>query len=151
MYAAGPGIDLAHQGIRIDALELLQLAPIEHPRRQLVPKRRELLEDVGVRDIGARLALLAPGQAHLVEEDFAELSRRADIKGLASKPMNLGLELGQAGREIVGEAFELRPINLDALPLHGDEHGDQRALDRLVDCDEMVCGELRLEMLIEVE
>ena len=99
--APGLWIDLLHQGVGVGALELGELAPVEHARRQIVALGRQLLEHVGAGGIGAGLALLAAGQAHLVEQHLAQLLGRADVELMAGELVDLLLELGHALGEIV--------------------------------------------------
>src|ERR1700688_954625 len=104
--------------------------------------RRELLEHLGVGHVGTGLALPAAREAHAVEEDLAELLGRAHVEALAGELVDLPFELDEAGREILREALELGAVDLDPLAFHGDDHGDERALDRLVDGDETLGEEL---------
>ena len=69
------GMGRRGQRFRVGAAQLRELAPIEHPGRQVMPLRAQVLQDFGAGCIGPCLALLAARKAHLVEQDFAELLR----------------------------------------------------------------------------
>ena len=77
--------------------------------------------------------LRPPRQAHAAEQDVAQLLGRADVEALAGELVDLGLDGRAGGGEIVGEAAQQLRVDEDAFHLHRREHGDQRALQRLVD------------------
>ena len=104
MHPAGLGVDPFLQGVGVGALQLAQLAPVEHPRRQVVTPGGEPLEDVGAGGVGAALAALAAGQVHLVEQDLAQLLGRADGEGAPDQFVDLRLQLGDTAGEVVGQA-----------------------------------------------
>ena len=80
------------QGVEVGVLELRQLAPALDLGDDLVLVA-DLGEHAGVgREAGLAAALL--GQAELVEEDLAELLRRADRELVAGELEDLALELG---------------------------------------------------------
>ena len=95
--------------------------------------RGKLIKDSCIRAPGAGLGLAPPGQAHLVEQDFAKLFRRADIEVFARQRADLFFKPGNLLRKGAGQARQHRPIDLDAGPLHLRKDGLQRPLERLVD------------------
>ena len=92
VHAARLGVDIGGQCVGIGALELCEQAPIEDFARQLVALGGKLLERARIRAPGAGLGAPPSGQAHLVEQDLAELLRRADIEVLAGKLPDLVFE-----------------------------------------------------------
>ena len=85
VHAAGLRVDVARQRVRVGRLQLGELAPFEDPARQLVALLGEILEHAGRVDHCAGRGLLAAGQAHLAEQDVAELLRRAEVEALAGE------------------------------------------------------------------
>ena len=144
--AAGLGVELAHQGIGVGALELGDLAVLHDLDRQRMALRRQVLEDA---DVGRpRAVLVAPAarQVLLVEQDLAQLLGRADVERPAGELVELLLELEHALLELGRELAQLRRVDLDAGLLHAEQHRDQRPLDGLVDADHVLAGEPGLEL-----
>ena len=81
--AASRRIDEARQRVGVGRLELGDLAPFEHARRQLMAFGGQVFEHARRGRPGAGRGLLAAGQAHLAEQDVAELFRRSGIEGRA--------------------------------------------------------------------
>ena len=105
VHAARLGVDIGGQCVGIGALELGEQAPVEDFARQLVALGGKLLERARIRAPGAGLGAPPSGQAHLVEQDLAELLRRADIEILAGKLPDLVFEPREALREAAGERW----------------------------------------------
>src|SRR4029078_6980608 len=82
---------------------------------------------------GASLGAPPAGKAHLVEEDLAELLRRADVEVLAGKLPDLVLEPGDGLGEGERETGKHRLLDLDAGALHLGEHWSERPLEGLGD------------------
>ena len=133
VHAAGLRMDVGGERVGIGALELGEQAPVENLARQLVALGGKLLQRGGVRAPGAGLGAPAAGEAHLVEQDLAELLRRADVEILAGKLPDLVLEPRQALREAAGERGQARALDPDAGPLHQRQHRRDRPLQGLVD------------------
>ena len=151
VHAPGRRVDVLDQRVRVGALELGELAPVEHAGRQVVALRRKLLQNVGAGAVGAGLAL-APGlQAHLVEQHLAELLGRADGEGMAREGVNLAFQRLSAAGEVRRERDELTLVDQDAGGFHPGQHGDQRALDPLVHRGEAVGDEARPNDPVEAE
>ena len=115
------------QRVEVGVLELGQLAPALDLGDDLVLVA-DLGEDAGVgREAGLAAALL--GQAELLEQDLAELLRRADRELVPGELVDLALELGDALRHPLADLGEALRVELDAGALHRGEHLDQRHLD----------------------
>ena len=127
------GVDRVLEGVGVGRLELRQHPPVEDAGREVVALRRQLLQHVGAGAPGAGLAALAALQAHALEEDLAELLRRADVELLAGEGLDLVLQRRHALREVPRQPRERGAVDLDAMRLHRREHGDERALHGLVD------------------
>src|SRR5262245_52146437 len=93
----------------------------------------QLLERSSVGAPGAGFGAAAARQAHLVEQDFAELLGRADIEILAGKLPDLVFEPRDGLGERTGEARERGPLDLDAGALHLGEHRRKWTLQGLID------------------
>ena len=65
---------------------------------------------------------------------------------MAGEAVDLPFELGDPVRELARQLHELGPVDLDAVALHGRDHGYERALDGLVDRGHPFPGQPRLEM-----
>ncbi len=79
------------QPVYIGALELGQLAVLDDPVGYGV-LHGELLQNLGVRRV-AGLGLADRRNAHLLEEDLAELLRGADVEGVADLLVDVLLQL----------------------------------------------------------
>ena len=143
--AAGSRIDEARQSVGVGRLQLGDLPPFEHARRQLMALRGEVLEHARGRRPGAGRGLLAAGQAHLAEQDVAELLRRAGVEGRADDFVDLGLERGHALRELARHARQDGAVDRDSAPLHARQHLDERTLEPLVDRRHLLGDEARLQ------
>ena len=121
------GVDQVGQRVEVGVLELGQLAP----GLDLLDDRvlvADLGEDAGVgREAGFAAALA--GQLELLEEDLADLLRRADRELLLGQLEDLLLQrldpLAEAGADL-GQALG---VELQPLALHRRQHVDQRQLD----------------------
>ncbi len=94
---------------------------------------------------GAGRGLLAPRQAHLAEQDVAELLGRGEVERRADDLLDLGLDPRHPLRELAGQARQHLAVDRDAAPLHPRQRNDQRALQRLVDRRHAFGGEARLQ------
>ena len=145
VHAPSLGVDVGGQCVGIGALELGEQAPVEHLARQLVAFGGKLLERARVGAPGAGLGAPAAGETHLVEQDLAELLRRADVEVLAGKLPDLVFEARDGLREIAGERRERRALDPDAGPLHQRQHRRDRPLQGLVDGVDMLGDQPRLQ------
>src|SRR5262249_15725644 len=71
------------RGVGMGVLEFGEQPPVENLARQLMALRGKLLERASIGAPGAGLGAPPARQAHFVEQDLAELLRRADIEVLA--------------------------------------------------------------------
>ena len=106
VHAARLGMDIGRAARRYRSiLSLASCAPVEHLARQLVPLGRQAPRARRHRCSRRRSwCLPAAGQAHLAEQDVAELLGRADIEVLAGKLADLVLEPRDGLGERAGEA-----------------------------------------------
>ena len=111
VHAPGCGVDVLDQRVRVGALELGELAPVEHPRRQVVALGRELLQNVRAGAVGARLALAPAPEPHLVEQHLAKLLGRADGEGMAGEGVDLALQRLDPAGEVRRQRHELALVN----------------------------------------
>ena len=148
---AGRGIDEARQSVGVGRLELGDLPPFEHARRQLMALGGEVLEHARRGRPGAGRGLLAAGQAHLPEQDVAELFRRSGVEGRADDPADLILERAHALRELAREARQHVAVDRDSAPLHARQDLDQRTLKPLVDRRHLLSDETRLQNARETQ
>ena len=98
-------IDVVRQRVGVGGAQLGQLPPLEHRVDQLARVAVQLLvggevvEQAGARLPLADLGALAAGQLQTVEQQFAELLRRAEIELVAGEAVDLLLEPRDALRE----------------------------------------------------
>ena len=94
----------------------------------------ELFEDVlrGGDDL-ALAVLHGLGQAHLVEEDVAELLGRVDVEAVAGVGVDALGEVVDLDGEAGGHLAEDGGVDADAGLLHAQEDGDEREIDGVVD------------------
>ncbi len=146
VHAAGLGVELAHQGVGVGALELGDLAMLHDLDGQRMTLGREVLQDA---DVGRpRAVLVAPAarQILLVEQDLAQLLGRADIEGTAGELVQFLLELEHPLLELGRQRAKPRRIDLDAGLLHAEQHRDERPLDGLVHGDHVLVRQPGLEL-----
>ena len=148
---AGSRIDEAWQRVGVSRLELRDLPPFEHARRQLMALGGEVLEHARGRRPGAGRGLLAAGQAHLAEEDVAELFRRAGIEGRADNFVDLCLEPGHPLGELARHARQDVAVDRDPAALHTRQNLDERTLEPLIDRRHLLGDETRLQNAPETE
>ena len=149
--AAGRGIDEARQRVGVGRLELGDLPPFEHARRQLMAFGGQVLEHARRGRPGAGRGLLAAGQPHLAEQDVAKLLRRSGVEGRADDRADLGLEPGHALGKLARHARQDVAVDRDTAPLHARENLDQRALEPLVDRRHSLGHEARLQHAPETQ
>ena len=134
MHAAGLGIDEFGQRLGIGGAQFGQLPPIQNALGQFNAFVGKIIQRAGIGAPGAGCGFLAAGQAHLAEENIAQLLGRADVEGLARQFVDLlfhGLLLAaEFGRKLC----QNRAINRDAGIFHFQQHRHQRAFQRFIDC-----------------
>jgi hypothetical protein len=133
MHPLGVGVDMVEERVRIGGFQLGILAVFQERHRQLMPLGGQLVQHRRIRRPGTGLGLLAAGQAHLAEQDFADLLGRAQIELAARRLVRGGFGGGHFLGEIRGELAQLVRIDLDARPFHIREHLGHRSFQRLVD------------------
>ena len=143
--ALGARIDEARQRVGVGRFQLGELAPVEDARRQLVALLGEILEHARRGRPGAGRGLLAARQAHLAEQDVAELLGRAEVERRADQLLHLGLDPRHALGEFARQAREHVAVDRHAALLHPRQRQDHRPLERLVDRRHALGGEARLE------
>ena len=123
--------DQRRQRPEVRVQELRQLTPLLDHRddRVLVADRAEHLCVGRV----AGLALASGGQAELLEQDPADLLRRAEHELLARELVRLRLELLDAIGEARRDLTHPVGVDLHARVLHRGEHAGQRQLDGAVE------------------
>ena len=149
--AAGSRIDEARQGVGVGRLELRDLPPFEHARWQLMALGGEVLEHARRRRPGAGRGLLAAGQAHLAEQNIAELLRRAGIDRRADNSVDLGLEFGHALSELARHTRQDVAVDRDPAALHTRQNIDERALEPLIHRRHLLGDEARLQNAHETQ
>ena len=105
----------------------------------------EVIEQVGARLPLPRFRALAAGKFQIVEQEFAELLRRAEIELVSGKPVDFLFEPHGTLRKGTGEARKDGAIDLDAGVLHRQDGRNQRPFERLVDRRQPLSGKTRLQ------
>src|SRR5690606_26101027 len=125
--AAGLRRHERRQRVEVRALELADLAVLED---RLDDRVLELLERVGLGGpAGLRAAHTLGGEAELVEQELAELLRRADIELAAGELVDLLLERSEARLHVGRELLEVRGVDVNAHALDSREQIRDRQLD----------------------
>ncbi len=102
MDAAGFGVDVLRQRVRVGALELGKLPPFEQLCGQAprvlgqVLAGDEVVEHIGAGTPFAGCGFLRAGQAELPEQKVRDLLRRADIELACRQRVDLVLDAGEA-------------------------------------------------------
>ena len=94
---------------------------------------RHFFQRIDIGGPGAGLGLAAAFQAHLAEQNIAQLLGRADIEILARQLVDLDFQPALFLAEIVGQPAQHFRIDGDAGPLHVGQHHDQRPLQGFID------------------
>ena len=123
--------DQRRQRAEIGVQKLRQLAPLLDHRDDLVVGA-DRAQDLAVGRV-AGLPLAAGSQLELLEEDPAELQRRADHELLARELVGARLELLDAIGEPRGDLAHAVRVDPDARVLHRREHAGERKLDLVVE------------------
>jgi hypothetical protein len=104
------------------------------------------LQRLDVGRVALRLACaLEHRVAELLEEDLAELARRAEVELLAGDLPALLLELLQIALELARHLLQERHVEEDARLLHRHQHADERCLDLAVDALQRAAVELLVQ------
>ena len=91
------------------------------------------------------------GKSHLVEQDFADLFRAAEIEGPAGEFLRFVFKPGHALREFAGEARQAFAIDQHAFALHVGDDADQRAVHGFVDGGDALARQARLQPFPQAE
>ena len=136
--ALGLRIDVVRQRVGVGRAQLRHLPPVQNLLRQLVALLGQVFQHLRAGRPLAGLGLGAAGQAHLAEQDVAQLLRAAGIDRRAGELVDLVLEPGLLLRELAGQPRQHLAVDRDAAPLHARQHRHQRPLQRLVDGRDML-------------
>ena len=149
VHTAGVRIDRGLERIGVSRLELGKLAPFEHLGRDLRALCREPFEDRLVGRILPALPLAPPFVAKLVEQNVTKLLGAADGELEADRVPDLPLDPCDLAREFLAQAGQPPLVHLDAVALHTGDHGDEGAVDALVNLRAALLCQSRLEMPVE--
>ncbi len=145
----GLRIDRRHQVVGVGALQLRELAPVQQDARQLVALCGQVLQHRRVGGRSARGGGAAGGQAHLPEQQVADLLGRAQVERPAGDAVGLEFELAHPNREVVGEQPKPLRVDLDPGQLHLDQHLGHGAFERLVDGQQLFARQARPQVLVD--
>ena len=145
------GIHIGGQRVGIGRFQLADLAPVQHPRGQIVAFGGQILQHVGAGGKCPGLALLAAAQSHLVEQDLAQLLGAADVEALPRQPVDLILQPGHLLRECVRHALQHVGVDADARHLHLGQDRNHRAFQRVIDGRDLLHRQHRREMLEQAQ
>ena len=133
MHPPGLGIDIAGQRVGIGAAQLGQAAPFQHFLGDVMALGRHFFQHIDIGGPGAGLGLAPAFQAHLAEQDIAQLLGRADIEILARQLVDFGFQPALRLAEIIGQPAQQFGIDGDPGPLHVGQHHHQRPFQRFID------------------
>ena len=132
-------MDVGRQRVGVCGSQLRKLPPFEHGIHQLTGVlgkllvARQIVEQIGTRLPLAGFGTLAARQLELVEQQFAELARGAEIELVPGQRIDLFLQPRDRLRELPGQPRQRIAIDLDACPLHAGNHRHQRTFQRFID------------------
>ena len=121
------------QRVQIGRLNLGLLAPVQNQAHDLVVAGK-VAQHLGVGRIVAALGLFeALGRKpHNIKQHVRELHGAADVKGLvASQVANAALNLGNLGRQALGQTVQAVGVHEHARALHLGKHRHERHLDAI--------------------
>ena len=136
-------VDHQRQLVGVGRLQLRQRAVLEQDLRQRIVGG-ELLQHflVGGRRAGRRL--LQHGQLHPLEQDLADLLRRAEVERLPGELVRLLLERHHALAELAALRAEQRRVDQHAVALHAEQHSrtgiSMSAIDGASLASAAICG-----------
>ena len=135
MHAARRLGNLQRQLVRIGAPELADAAVVDYHPRQVVVAREFDEHVLGRRRLAFR-RFANDRQLQLVEQDFLQLLRGAEVERSASEIVRLLFERLHFLREFLALLGEHVPVEQHARFLHPEQHRDQRLLDVGIDLPE---------------
>ena len=91
MHAARFRIDETGKRVGVGAAQFLQLPPVEHEPRDLLPLRGQFFENVGIGRPRASFRSATAVELEFAEQNVAELLRRADVEGSTGEFVNFAL------------------------------------------------------------
>ena len=143
MDAPGDRVDEPREGVHVRRLELRQLAVLDEQAGHFVSHGGELLQHlvVGRR---TRLRLLEDRELVLFEQHVPQLRRGVDVEVGARRLIDGPLEGGELDGKRPGNLAQPIEVDAHAVPLHVDEHSDERQLDGLEQAQQLVILELGL-------
>ena len=151
MHPPGRFRDLQRQLVRVGAFQLADAAVVDDDAGQVVLDR-ELDENVLRRRRLALGGLAYDGQFELVEEDFLQLLRRAQVERATRELVCPGLQLRHGRGQFPALLREHLAIDQDAGLFHVEEHRHERLLDRGVDpAQGLDLGELCPQRLVQLQ
>ena len=112
---------------------------------------RHFFQRIHIGGPGAGLGLAAAFQAHLVEQDFAQLLGRADIEILARQLVNFRLQPALRFAEIIGQTAQQFRVNRNAGAFHIGQHHHQRAFQTFVYAQLSRLGQLGLQQHMQAQ
>ena len=127
VHAMGLRIDVGRQRVGIGRFQLRDLAPFQNLLREIVALLGEIVEHLRRGRPRAGLGLGAAGQAHLAEEDVADLLGAADIDRLARDLLDFGLDPRGGLREIARQPRQHLAVDRDAAAFHPRQHATPAA------------------------
>ncbi len=136
VHAAGRRIDHLRQLVGVRRLELRQRAMLEQDLRQRIVGREFLQHLLVGRRLPGR-GLLHDRQAHLLEQDLAQLLGRAQVERLPGQLVRLLLQRDDALAQLAALAREQRGVDQDAVALHAEQHLAHGHLELRVDVVEL--------------
>ena len=145
VHAVGRRVDVSRQRLGVGRAQLGHLPPVENLARQRVALLGEFFELARAGRPLPGLGLGAAGQAHLAEQDVAELLGRAGIERLAGERLDLVLERALLLGEFAGQPRQHLAVDRNAAPLHARQHRRHGALQRLVDGGDVLGRQPRLQ------
>ena len=107
----------------------------------------QIFKNISAGRIGPGFALFAPRQAHLIEQNFAQLFGRTYIEFLARQNLNFIFKRRHFLRKTVGHPAKGVTIHLNACHFHIGQHRNQRAFQRFINRGHMGTVQLRFEHL----
>ena len=139
------GMDVARKRVGIGGFELGQLPPVDDLARQLMAHGGQVLEHLGRGRPLPGLGLRAARQAHLAEQDVAQLLGRADIEAFAGQFLDFRFQRRGALRQFARQPRQDLPVDADAALFHAHQHRGQRTLQPFIDPRHAVRSEARLQ------
>ena len=133
MDSPAQSLHLARQSLGVGRSQLRNMTPLQDEFGDLVSLSRQALQNTAVGCILPARSLLAALQLETLEQHFSQLLRRREQESPSRQRDDSFFQRRSLLFKAHAQSMQNLRIDLHAATFHGDDHGDQRTLQSLVD------------------